>query len=239
MKTDLQILIEHVQAEYDYLKMSMEDCIAAWDFDGAKAFRAPLIFTTRKLNVLKCLENPNFNKINLLEAKISNMEKSLTERNFEMEYLDEQTRHLMEEFFKQSTIDRIEKSKVALDNLKLIERKQGIDNDRVLELLEDLEQNRITVIEFEIKKDKLFLLLTVSKDHGELELRTPENVNIQRYLTSPILILLKELGFDTESLKKQILNFGKLEKLKVLEDLAIIYFEVFEIFGGVRNIKIE
>ena len=71
MKTDLEILIEHLQSEYDYLKSSMDECVAEWDFDGAKAFREPLIFTRRKLNVLKCLENPNFKKINELVGMVS------------------------------------------------------------------------------------------------------------------------------------------------------------------------
>ena len=53
MKTDLEILIEHLQNEVDYLKSSMDDCAAEWDFDGAKAYREPLIYTKRKLNVLK------------------------------------------------------------------------------------------------------------------------------------------------------------------------------------------
>jgi len=239
MKTDLEILIEHLQSEYDYLKSSMDGCIAEWDFDGAKAFRDPVIFTKRKLNILKCLKNPNFNKINRLAGMISRMEKSLTDRKFKRDYLEEQARQRMDEYFNQSTRNRINESKTELEKLKSIEREQRIDDDTILELLEGFEQNKINAIEFEIKKDKIYLLLTVSNEKSELEFRTPENVNIDLYLTKPTKSILKKLGFNTETFKRQISNFGKLDKIKVLEELAIIYFEVFGIFGEERNIKIE
>jgi len=239
MKTDLEILIEHLQSEYDYLKSSMDECIAEWDFDGAKAFREPVIFTRSKLNILKCLENPNFNKINQLSGMISRMEKSLTDRKFEMDYLDKQTGQRMEEHFNQSTKNRIIGYKTELEKLKSIEPKKRIDDDKILELLEGLEQNRISAVEFEIKKDKIFLLLTVNNEQCELEFRTPENVKIEHYLVKSTKSILRKLGFNSETYKKQISNFSKLDKIKVLEELAIIYFEVFGIFGEERNINIE
>ncbi|MBK9256918.1 MAG: hypothetical protein IPM42_15660 [Saprospiraceae bacterium] len=63
MKSDLEILIEHLQSEVDYLQSSMDECVAEWDFERAKAFREPLILTKRKLMVLKYLQNPNYEKI--------------------------------------------------------------------------------------------------------------------------------------------------------------------------------
>jgi len=217
----------------------MDECVAEWDFDGAKAFREPVIFTKRKLNILKCLENPNFNKINRLAGMISRMEKSLTERKIKMEYLDEQTRQRMEEHLNESTNNRINESKKELEKLRSINPKHRIDDDKILELLEGLEQNKITAVEFEIKKDKIFLLLTISNEQGELEFRTPENVKIEHYLVKPTKSILRKLGFNTETFKKQLSNFSKIDKIKVLEELAIIYFEVFGIFGEERNIKIE
>ena len=239
MKNDLEILIEHLQSEYDYLKSSMDECVAEWDFDGAKAFREPVIFTRRKLTILKCLRNPNFNKINQLAGMISRMEKSLNDRKFEMDYLDEQTRQRMEEHFNKSTKNRISNSKADLEKLKSIETEQRIDDDKILELLEGLEQNKITAVEFEIKKDKIFLLLNISNEQGKLEFRTPDDVKIEDYLVKPTKSILGKLGFNTETYKRQISNFSKLDKIKILEELAIIYFEVFGIFGEERNIKIE
>ena len=239
MKTDLEILIEHLQSEYDYLKSSMDKCVAEWDFDGAKAFREPLIFTRRKLNILKSLKNPNFIKINRLAGMISRMEKSLTERKYNLEFLDEQTRQRMEERFNESTKKRIEESKTELKKLKSIEPKFRIDDDKILELIEGLERNEISEVEFEIEKDKIFLVLSISNNQGQLEFRYPENIKIEHYLVKPTKSILRRLGFNSETYKKQISDFKKLDKIKVLEELAIIYFEVFGIFGEKRNIEIE
>lgn len=239
MKTDLQILIEHLQSEYDYLKSSMDECIAEWDFDSAKAFLKPVIYTRTKLNILKCLENPNFNKINRLSSKITSMEKNLTDRKFEMEYLDIHTRQRMEAHFNEFTKNRIKESKTELDNLKSIDPKPRMDDDKILELLEALERNEINEVEFEIKKDKIFLILRVRNDHGELQFRSAENENIEIYLLQHTISVLRKLGFNTETFKKEIPNFRELDKIKVIEELAIIYFEVFGIFGEEINIKIE
>lgn len=139
MKTNLEILIEHLQSEYDNLKSSMDECVAELDFDGAKAFREPMIFTRRKLNILKSLENPNFNKINQLLGLISNMEKSLTEQKFEIDCLDEHSRQELEDHLNESTKSRIKKSKIELEKLESIEPEHRIDGDKILEMLEGLE----------------------------------------------------------------------------------------------------
>ena len=239
MKTDLEILIEHVQSEYDYLKSSMDECIAEWDFDGAIAFREPVIYTRRKLNVLRCLENPNYNKINQLTGMISRMERSLSERKFEKEYLDEQTRQRMDEHYYESTKKRIKKTTEELEKLKTIVPTHRIDGDKTLELLEGLERSEISELEFEIKADKIFLILRVNNDQGELKFRSPETVKIEDYLATSTKSILGRLGFNTETFKKQIFNFNKLDKIKFLEELAIIYFEVFEIYGEDINLKIK
>lgn len=239
MKTDLEILIEHVQSEFDYLKSSMDECIAEWDFDGAKAFREPVIYTRRKLNVLRCLQNPNYNKINQLIGMISRMERSLIERKFEKDYLDEQTRQRMEEHFKESINKRIQNTMRELEILKTIVPKHRNDNDKILELLEGLERNEISELEFEIKKDKIFLILKVHNDKAEIKFKSSETVKIEDYLVTSTKSILEKLGFNTETFNKQIFEFSNLNKINFLEELAIIYFEVFEIYGEDINIRIE
>ncbi len=239
MKSDFEILIEHLQSEYDYLKSSMDQYAAKWDFESARAFREPLIFTRRKLNILKCLKNPNYNKINRLAGMISRMEKTLSERKFVMDYLEKQSRQRIEEYFNESTKNRIKKSKKELDILQSIIPTQRVDNDKIYQLLEDLERNEIREIEFEIKKDKIFLLLRINNQQSELEFRVSENKNLEHYLTKPARSVLSKLGFDTETYKKRISNSRNMDKVKILEELAIIYFEVFGIFKGKFNLKIK
>ena len=237
MKTNLQLLIEQLQTEYDYLKSSMDACVAEWDFDGAKAFHVPVIFTKRKLDVLKSLDNPNFIKINRLVEVISRLEKSVSERLDGIEFLDEHSVQRLEQQINDLTINTIEKSKQELEKLKSIIPTSWNDDDKILELLENLERNLISQVEFEIKKDKIYLLLSVKNDKAEMEFKTPGRVSIDYHLTKSDKSIIKNLGFNTETYKKQISNFGKLDKLKVLEDLAIIYFEVFGIFGEGRDVR--
>jgi len=236
MKTDLEILIEHLQTEVDYLKSALDQCVIEWDFEGAKAYREPLIYTKRKLTVLKCLENPNYNKISHLTSMISRMEMSLNERKFERNNLDEQTRQNMENIFYESTINRIKKSKTELKELKSIVCKQRIDNDKILELLEGLDLNKNSEIEFEIFKDKIYLLLNIKNNQANFSFRTSEKTEINHHLVRATKSILYKLGFNVETLTKQIPNFNEVNKITILEELAIVYFEVFNIFD--KEIKI-
>ncbi len=66
----LQILIEGLQKEHDFLENEMNLCIKDWDFLGAEAFRIPLEYMRIKLATLKNLENPNYDEINSLQYRI-------------------------------------------------------------------------------------------------------------------------------------------------------------------------
>ncbi len=239
MKTNLEVLIEHVQSEYDYLKSSMDECVAEWDFDGAKAFKESILYTRSKLNVLRRLENANYHGINQLEEMISQMERSLIERKFDNYNLDELSRQKMEEHFIEKIKKRIEKSKQKLVELKAIVPPQSIDSDKIIELLDSLERNEISEIEFEIIKENIFLVLSVLNDKAELEFRSSENGQIEDYQKESAKSILVKLGFNIETYKKQISDFKSMGKMKFIEELAIIYFEVFEIYGGNVNLKIK
>lgn len=239
MKSDHEILIDHLQSEYDYLKSSMDECVAEWDFDGAKAFREPLILTKRKLILLKSLENSNFSQINRLTDLISMLEKSLNERKFKIDLLDEVSLQRMEEHSNQKSKDRINYYQTELEKLKSIKPRQRIDDDKLLELLERLERHEINEIEFELKKDKISLILRINNDRGEIKFRPQKGVNLESYFLNSKKSILRNLGYSIEIYRKDIPNFHNLDKIKILEELAIIYFEVFGIFGKKINVKIK
>lgn len=238
MKSDLEILIEHVQSEYDYLRTLMDGCIDEWDFDGAKAIRESVVYTGKKLNVLKCLQNPNYNKINQLAVLISKMERSLIERKFEMDNFEKQIGQNMEEYYNESTQRKIEKYKQEFEKLKSTSPTHRIDDDKILELLEGFERNEFCELEFEILKDKIFLILMVHNDQVELKFRGSQYTKIEDYLVKSKKSILENLGYNTVTFEKQIMDFKNFDKIKFLEELAIIYFEVFEIYGEVVNLKI-
>jgi hypothetical protein len=238
MKTDLEILIAHVQSEYDYLKASLEECMSEWDFKGAEAFRKPLIFTEKRLNVLKSLENPNFNKIKGLLTTISKLEKYLTDPQNNVEFLDDKMGHEVNESRSKWTKIKIEENKAELDRLLSIPLVFRMDDDKILGLLEDLDRKQISQLEFEIRKGKLYLYLRVKDDHGEIEIKAV-NSSMSSYIVEPMIPTLKQLGFSMETYTKQIPNFSKIDKLIVLTELSIIYFEVFGVFGKEVNIKVD
>jgi len=44
MKSNLQLLLDQIQQEHDYLEENLNRCIQRWDFEGAEAFRRPLLW---------------------------------------------------------------------------------------------------------------------------------------------------------------------------------------------------
>lgn len=240
MKVDLEILIEHLQKEVDYLKSSMDQCATELDFDGAKTFKESLIYTNRKLNVLKCIKNPNYEKISKLSGMISRMEKSLNESKFNSDNFNEKTRKRMEGRFNQSLKERIKKSQMELDELNAIIPKPRIDDDKILALLEQLETNQLEKAEFEVISEKIYLSLAVNGKIAELKFKTKGDTKIEKYLHRQSKSILKRLGFNLETYSRTINNYQQIEKLAILEELSIITFEVFNLYGDEKmNIKIE
>lgn len=47
MKSELDLLIEHLQKEVDYLKSAMEESVEEWDFKAAEHYRSLEITITR------------------------------------------------------------------------------------------------------------------------------------------------------------------------------------------------
>lgn len=239
MNPDLDILIAHLQDEYDYLESSMHECISEWDFDGAKVFRNALIYTRHKLNVLKNLENSNFNQISRLKDNISTLEKRIDEKANSMDWLDEETKVKMEEYYASKARKIIEQSRIELNELESTVPKPRIDDDKILELLESLKRNEIKELEFEILENQIFLHLSANNDIGELKFRAPENVKFENFLVKSTKTILMSLGYNLDSWRKQVFSFNELDPMKILEELAIIYFEVFGIFGKELKIKIK
>lgn len=239
MKSELEILIDHLENEVDHLKSSMDECIAEWDFDGAKAFREPFIYTQRKLRVLKCLQNPNYDRISTLIEMISRMEIDLNQQKSTNDNIDERTRKRMEHFNK-FMIKRIEQYKIELDELKSIIPEKRIDDDKILNLLDELETNQLKNIEFELIENKIFLNLSLENETAKMKFSTKNNARIEDYLVKATKSILIEMGFDIEIYSRTINDYRNIDKLKVLEELAIITFEVFNIRSDENmNIKIE
>ena len=239
MKNNLQLLIDHLQAEYDCLKSSMDACLEDWDYEGALALRAPLIYTRNKLKAAKCLLNPNYKKISDLTTRISRMKKFSAAKTYDDLPIDDETRERMERHFERSMRSRMENAEYELEQLKAKPTEQRLDDDTILNLLIALERDEIQEVEFEIKRDKVYLALRVSGTEGELSFRATDKGGVGVYFRNDTKMILRKLGFDTDSYTKQIPDFLTVDKLRLLEELAIIYFEVFGVFGEEVDVRVR
>ncbi len=239
MKTDLELLIEHLEAELANLSESIYHCIEEWDFEGAKAFREPLFYTRRKLNVLKCLKNPHYKNMASLSNRVSYMEKNIGDLGFGFFGLEGPAKKKMVQYFAKSNRRRLKQVRKQLAELEAIVPKPHIDDHKIMDLLESLQANGLSQLEFEVKKDKVYLLLKVSEGVGVLSIEVRENRSVDRFINQQVKSLIRRLGFEGPGYRKRYPAFEGLDKLKLLEDLAIIYFEVFGIFGEEREIRIE
>ena len=167
------------------------------------------------------------------------MEKSLDIKPNRMDNLDDDAIVQMEEYYASKARKIILQSKNELDALESIVPKLRIDDDKILELLECLKRNEIKELEFEIMEDQIFLRLSVNNNIGELEFRTPENVKFENFLAKSTKTTLIRLGYNMDTCRKQILNFNELDPIKILEELSVIYFEVFGVFGKELKLKIK
>jgi uncharacterized protein YukE len=235
MKNDLDLLIDHFQAERDYLKSELDACIAEWDFEGAMAFKEAFARTNQKLSVLLSLQNPHFQKIKSLESGITKLEKIISDNMYDRGDFSESTIQMM-----QNSIRKIlKKQKDELEQLKAIKKESRVDDDKILELFEMIENNEIHSIEFDVMINKVKLILKVVDDEAILTLISSNHVPIDGYFHHQSPKILKDLGWDVSTYSKTIPNFRQYDKLLILEELSIIYFEIFNIFGAERNIKVE
>lgn len=225
MKTELELLIDHLQSEVDNLKSAMEECVADWDYGGAELFKNALIYKQSKLIALRRLQNPNYDKISSLSRMIRRMEKPVTKDTSTFRNLNEKALENLIERHNQTRLKRIEESKAKLEELKAINPIQRIDDDTILQLLEVLETDEVNQLKLELLKNELYLGIRFVDETATMKL----SGKMEDYLVQPTRIILKQMGFDLESYTKIINDFRKLDKLILLEEIAIITFEVFRI----------
>jgi len=232
MKTDIELLFEHLENEVGYLKSEMEACVADWDFEGAKSFREPLILTKMKLRTLKSLQNPKYRRIEQLYMLIKTIETGFDDtmyyrRGFSKEKIDKRRSS-----YERAGKTKIDELQLELTKLESFKQAQRINDDKLLQLLDDLVERSISEIELEIVKEKIFLKIISIGHSVELKLYAKEGTRVADYISQHKTILLKKLGFQEIIFAKTINDFVALDKLELLEEISIIVFEVFGIELG-------
>lgn len=221
MKKELQILIEELQKEHDLLEKEMNICIKSWDFKGAEAFSKPLIYTKQKLQILRNLDNPNFDEINDLKRRIKNIN--------ELEVKDEISRFAFERM--KARIPRYEEE---LKNLQKTKPEFHIEGDELIICLEKLSTGELSSFELEVKENKLSILFEKIEETLKIRIESKDPSRIKYHTGSFGISELKGIGFKVNESNAvlEIDNFKSSNVLDVIEILALIVYNVFRLYGG-------
>lgn len=219
MKSDLQILIDELQKEFDLLEKEMNACIKEMDFLGAEAFRKAFVYTQNKLRILRHLENSNFDKINSLKHKIKYI-KELRLENFNSEYVIEIMKKQIPEYEKE------------LEELENKERNIHLDKDELIVFLEKIDTGELTNFEIEMEKGYIILKVFREKNGIGLQLKTSDNKSLRYATTSYGFSEVKKMGFEITE-EDANLSIDKFDKTKipfVMEILSRLVYDVFRLY---------
>lgn len=230
MKTDLDILIEHYQAEVDHLQARMDECIAGWDFDVAKGLRQPLGTHRRQLSLLMSLKDPQYRDRVRMQNGITRLRKMLKERVHQGDRLYEKWSKFLHERRTETVKSKIAELEAKLETLAQMQLPDPRpDNDRILSLLASLKDRKCDRLTFEFENSKLKIKLSRKGAATVLSLHAAEKERIEDYLLYRAKSTLIKLGFDSTTWTKDLGADDEWDSLALLTELSIICYEVFDL----------
>lgn len=217
MKTGLQLLIEVLQKEKDYLEQEIQTCIKEQDYLGANAFTGPLEYTSEKLQILKNLDNSNYDKIRTLKNDIR--------------WLKEMAR--IDKYGFKRWQERLTEHKANLFKLEKETKKFHIDNDELIIGLEKLLSKEILGLEF-VLNEKLIFSLSIKETTLKIEIKRRDAHSLDDTATRLGQAELRIMGFQVndKNAVKEIPDFQENKILPTIELLSRITYDVFGVFGG-------
>ena len=236
MKSNLEETIAYYQKIVDHLQSQMDDSIAEFDFDSAKAIKNPLFHAKAKLKVLQDLKNPNHSKVMSLKALIDQIETGAYYRRFDFSGLNiyPEIKERQKQLFKERTEKRLQKAKEDLKNLLSIPIQDSIDDDQLVVFLEKIILNEIRKFDLEIKPEKVYLEVKPVDNFIVLKPFTKTDYPVEDYYYGNSLgKVLSHLGFEQIGedyiLKKNIADIRG-----IIEVLAVLMFEIFRVRSDTR-----
>jgi len=235
---DLDILIQELEGRLEILNKQMPECIDEWDFDQAKSLKNPLILTRNQLHIVKNIKNPDNQEILKLKRRLKQIKKISEPLYTNLEGLvSEKILDNLKENYRNFRLKRIEKAEERLQELESKKPGYSIDNDIVLRLIDQLQKNEIGALEFKIEKRSIFYLkITNDSDEGNFQLSSKND--IEKAINQYSLRVLKKVGYNLETYSRTITHFSSIDPLYILEELSILFFEVFELYGKKIDVKI-
>lgn len=222
MKTDIELLIEHLRKEKIYLEGEMNRWAFDRNFEEADFFLKPLGIVNEKLRVLQLIEPTSLLKIDQLNDSINNLKKRIEyQSRFEK---GERTDQLITKMWK-----RVEAMQFSILELQEPIEKKTIDSQVVDDALFELLNKEYSILKFHLEDKRSNLELSIVTDSQLLFCLTSTDVNKKPFWDNwTRLGFFKKIGFrrneETSFLeyKIELKDFGFLDIKKLL---AYIFFE--------------
>ncbi len=212
MKTNLEILIDELQTECDFLQKEIDLCVKDSDFEGAHAFNKSLTYTQQQLRILQNIQNPNRDKIALIRRNIEHL-KGLKVNDY--------------------TIQRLADCQVELDKLQAIQsEKYPLESEEIISSLEALSTGKIRKISLQIGSGHdVEILFKLNEETLHLQLT---KIHFGRKNAT-----LKNIGFEVhqDNMSMRVPYFDQSKISNVLEILAQVIYGVIGLRGN-ENAKI-
>ena len=225
MKNELDILIDELQREQDYLQSRIEDCTAEWDFKFARYFRISFVFTRDEIRVLKNFQNPHFDKMARLADTIRYQQNLINTHKDDQDFI---------KYF----VNRIPEVEKELEILKQTKPKWRVDGDALMIALESLLAGKIKTMEImldEKRNGKLTLFL--SDRDLKIQLTYNSEFTYHHVLEKGEFTKLKKIGFDVdlEPIEMVIKNPDYRHTHTIMEPIARLCFDVFHLYGDKKR----
>ena len=164
MKTDLELLIKHLEKEKKKLELEIKNCISEWDYQSASYLSKGLSRLNRKLQTLAELDNTNKLKIKQQKKALKKMKKAFKKKKYENLKIDGKSdfNKKMSKLYKKQKNRIIDGKKDFIKKLKTEPQKDYIDGQIIDEAIITLLNNEIVdypqKTEQQVKFDKILNL---------------------------------------------------------------------------------
>ncbi len=216
MKSDIELLIEHLIREKSNLEKEMNFYASERAFEEAQYFVKPLNIIEQKLNVLQLIEPSHQLEIKSLERQIDRLKKRSKNEN---------------ELIKESVCRRIEQLQIKIIELQQPSEKKTIDSQIIDDALFELLNHEYSILRFhlEIHESNLELSL-ISATQLLLCFRSFHLKQNQKpfWETRFLIDFFKNIGFEKNDFNSTLeleLELSDFSLLEIKSLLAYIFFE--------------
>lgn len=193
MNRELEKIIDFYEEEKQRLENLIQLAIGETEYKVAHYHQKALKKTNIKLNCLKSLETPNFDKIQWLASVKGTYEEMIASRNQPIDYFEQEIKRMNSE----------------LENLKKFSKAPSIDGQEFDDLIFDMAEGKLIKFRFFLGRTDQDFYLDFEKIDNQIMISIPyKRLKKDYILFKSSARALKSLGFNkTEDKKSMVLHF--------------------------------